>query len=112
MLFSFFGKKFDKWFYNKWLEARENAACNTITLNSSIKSGSVGSVNNINSGFLTSANNGITVTVLKANGGWVVTHQQYRLIDDRTEQNLFIVTDTEDLGQRLGEFITYISLKQ
>lgn len=53
---------------------------------------------------------GINFTVFNAVGGKVIQINQYNPMNDRNRQQLYIVTDKEDLGVELGQIITVESL--
>jgi hypothetical protein len=51
-------------------------------------------------------------TVTNATGGKVITVRQYDPRTDRTSENVYIITDKEDLGEELGQIITKESLSR
>lgn len=53
---------------------------------------------------------GMNFTVFNAIGGKVIQFNQYNPVTDRHKQQLYIVTDKEDLGAELGQIITVESL--
>lgn len=53
---------------------------------------------------------GMHFTVFNAVGGKIIQISQYNPINDRHKQQLYIVTDKEDLGNELGQIITMESL--
>ena len=55
---------------------------------------------------------GMNFTVFNAIGGKVIQINQYNPVNDRTRQQLYIVTDNEDLGVELGQIITIESLNR
>lgn len=69
----------------------------------------------IGSGYTKSSNSNIPVSfnfsVTSATGGKVITVRHYDPRTDRTSENVYIITDKEDLGQELGQIITIESLQ-
>lgn len=53
---------------------------------------------------------GMNLTVFNAIGGKVIQVNQYNPTTDRSKQQLYIITDKEDLGVELGQIITVESL--
>lgn len=49
-------------------------------------------------------------TVTSATGGKVITVRHYDPRTDRSHENVYIITDKEDLGEELGQIITRESL--
>jgi hypothetical protein len=53
---------------------------------------------------------GMNFTVYTAVGGKVIQFSHYNMATDRNRNQLYIVTDKEDLGYELGQIITVESL--
>ena len=51
-------------------------------------------------------NKKISIDVHTANGGYVIRVTQ----DYRTEEDMYIISDNQDLGQELGKIITHYTL--
>jgi hypothetical protein len=54
----------------------------------------------------------LRIQVYSANGGMVVETRTYDRQKDRTNTNLYIVNDGEDLGNELGKILTMASLSR
>jgi hypothetical protein len=54
---------------------------------------------------------GIKFEVYRANGGTIVETRRYNRKNDDTIYELHVITDTQDLGQAIGQIITMESLK-
>jgi hypothetical protein len=54
----------------------------------------------------------LRIQVYAANGGMVVETRTYDRQKDRTNTNLYIVNDGEDLGNELGKILTMASLSR
>jgi hypothetical protein len=50
--------------------------------------------------------NSIDMSLVRADGGWIVQFQSYDDRTDRTNVNHYVIPDNEDFGQRLSEIIT------
>ena len=50
--------------------------------------------------------NSIDMSLVRADGGWIVQFQSYDDHTDRTSVNHYVIPDNEDFGQRLSEIIT------
>ena len=50
--------------------------------------------------------NSIDMSLVRADGGWIVQFQKYDQVHDNTAVNHYVIPDTEDFGQRLSEIIT------
>ena len=55
--------------------------------------------------------NPLRISVYPANGGVVVETRQYNKVTDEEHTQLHVITDTEDLGNRLSQIITLESLR-
>ncbi len=55
--------------------------------------------------------NGIKFEVYRANGGTVVETRRYNRKNDDNIYELHVITDTQDLGQAIGQIITLEALK-
>jgi len=55
---------------------------------------------------------GMNFTVFNAIGGKVIQFNHYNITTDRNRQQLYIITDKEDIGQELGQIITIESLNR
>jgi len=51
-------------------------------------------------------------TVTSATGGKVITVRHYDPNTDRSHENVYIITDKEDLGEELGQIITRENLSR
>lgn len=85
---------------NKWIVKRYHKLQNTET-GVSIKSESINRI----------GSPGITFSVYRANGGYIVENRKYDLKFDRSDCNLHIITDDKDLGEEIGKIITYESIR-
>jgi hypothetical protein len=54
---------------------------------------------------------GIKFEVYRANGGTIVETRRYNRKNDDTIYELHVITDTQDVGQAIGQIITMESLK-
>lgn len=54
----------------------------------------------------------LRISVYSANGGMVIETRTYDRQKDRTNTNLYIVNDGEDLGNELGKILTMASLSR
>jgi hypothetical protein len=54
---------------------------------------------------------GIKFEVYRANGGTIVETRRYNRKNDDTIYELHVITDTQDVGQAIGQIITVESLK-
>ena len=50
--------------------------------------------------------NSIDLTLIRADGGWVVQFQNYDEHRDRHNVNHYVIPDSEEFGNRLAEIIT------
>jgi hypothetical protein len=57
-------------------------------------------------------NQGMHFTVFKATGGKVVQIHSYDPRTDRTQSNLYVITEQENLGEELAQIITRESLSR
>jgi hypothetical protein len=57
-------------------------------------------------------NRGMNFVVFNATGGKVIQIHSYDPRTDRTNSNLYIITDKEDLGEELAQIITKESLSR
>jgi len=55
--------------------------------------------------------NGMKFEVYRANGGTVVETRRYNRKNDDTIYELHVITDTQDVGQAIGQIITMEALK-
>jgi hypothetical protein len=55
---------------------------------------------------------GMTLRLTRANGGWILIHESYDITTHNSNQDIYIITDEQDMGQRIGEIITIIELKK
>jgi len=93
-------KFFDKWFAKQAKKAWDAAQKenNLIYVDSQKQIGISGGPNRIDV-------NGINMKLYVANGGYIVDFHRYDNIKDRGFNELHIINDGEDLGQRLSEVI-------
>ena len=91
-------KWFDRWFQRQtkrsW-EAEQKAQHNLIYIDSnprSISSNKIGA-------------DGINMKLHVANGGYIVEFHRYDNIKDRGLNELHVINDSEELGERLSEII-------
>ena len=54
---------------------------------------------------------GLRFSVYRASGGFVIECRQYDRIKDRHLNSIYIVTEEEDLGNKIGQIITMESLR-
>ena len=54
---------------------------------------------------------GIKFEVYRANGGTIVETRRYNRKNDDTIYELHVITDTQDVGQAIGQIITMEALK-
>lgn len=99
-------KWFNKWFAKKCKEAWESVE-QRKERNSSIGSADLLSVRDpmIHSP-------GVTFTVYRATGGYIIENRKYDTKHDRNDTGLHIVTDDKDLGYEIGKIITFESLRR
>lgn len=55
--------------------------------------------------------NGLNLTLYKADGGTVVEFRHYDPISDRNKNSLHVITDQEDMAERLSQIITMEIIK-
>jgi hypothetical protein len=110
-----------KWF-DQWLQKKIHEAWNTPQKSNtdertmSIAKASAGiSINGLSNrlvGRSELGSRGISFKLHTADGGYVVECSQY---DDRSDMhttNMYLITDEQDLGQRLAHIVTLQALKQ
>jgi len=56
--------------------------------------------------------NSIDLSLIRADGGWIVQFQTYDDHRDRTNVHHHVIPDSEDFGQKLSEIITLQCLRQ
>lgn len=54
---------------------------------------------------------GMRFTVFKASGGFVIETRSYDRRKDESFNNMYVVTESQDLGQELGKIITMETLR-
>jgi hypothetical protein len=54
---------------------------------------------------------GMNFTMYNAMGGWVLEYNFYDEKNDQHHKNLHIITDEQDLGQRIAHIISYEQIK-
>ena len=93
-------KLFDKWFAKQakkaWEAERNNNERNYV--GDTIKSGRLVADNRLDS-------NGINMKLHVANGGYIVEFQRWDNLKDRHFNELHVINDGEELGERLSEII-------
>lgn len=94
---------FDKWFYKKCRAAWENSKKRS---ESAIPANLVAPAQepNIHA-------NGLTFTVYRANGGYVIEHRRYNFKKDCNDTGLHIITEDKDLGAEIGKIITFETIR-
>lgn len=55
--------------------------------------------------------NGLTFTVYRANGGYVIEHRRYNFKKDCNDTGLHIITEDKDLGAEIGKIITFETIR-
>ena len=55
--------------------------------------------------------NPLRFTISKAHGGIIVSTQRYNSKIDRTEADVYIITEDQDLSAEIGKIVTMASLK-
>jgi len=88
-------KWFDNWFAKKSKQAWEDAQKQHYA----VVPGIVNTHNGLNS-------NGLNMTLYKADGGTVVEFRHYDPVKDRSNNSLHVITDKEDMAERLSQIIT------
>lgn len=88
-------KWFDNWFAKKCKEAWDNAQKQQYVVPGS----SIRTYDGLNS-------HGLNMTLYKADGGTVVEFRHYDPVKDRNNNSLHVITDQEDMAQRLSQIIT------
>jgi len=98
-------KWFNEWFAKKCREAWENR---NQRKEAAISSDSILPTRdpsiNIHS-------HGLSFTVYRANGGYVIEHRRYDAKHDRNDTGLYIITEDKDLGYEIGKIITFESIR-
>ena len=89
-------KWFDKWFQKQAKKAWETSQEENNLIH--LKPVGMGSSNRIDA-------NGINMKLHVANGGYIVEFHRYDDHKDRAFNELHVINDGEDLGQRLSEVI-------
>ncbi len=92
-------KGFIRWAVEDDGKVNRNYAESSLKAASLVSSGSIGD-----------RNRGMNFTVFQATGGKVIQFSSYDQHTDRTNSNLYIIADKEDLGEELGQIITKESL--
>ena len=91
---------FDKWFAKQakkaWEAERNNNERNYV--GDTIKPGRSGNDNRIDA-------SGINMKLHVANGGYIVEFQRWDNVKDRHFNELHVINDSENLGERLSEVI-------
>lgn len=95
-----------KWF-NKWFEKK----CREAWENSRQEKQLISSGNLIAARDNTISTHGLSFTVYRANGGYIIEHRAYDKKHDRNNSGLHIITDDKDLGEEIGKIITFESLR-
>lgn len=54
---------------------------------------------------------GLSFTVYRANGGYIVEHRTYNPKTDRHDNSLHIITEDKTLGEEIGKIITIETLR-
>jgi hypothetical protein len=57
------------------------------------------------------ASDGMRLQIYRASGGFVVETRQWDRKMDRTNTAMYVITETEDLGERLGKIVMMEALK-
>jgi hypothetical protein len=94
---------FKKWFANMCREAWENTSEDRIRGNSD-KAVEVSASQSIDS-------NGIRFTIYKADGGHVVETRTYDKHHD-SQTSLYIISQDQNLGDRIAHILTYEAIKR
>ena len=89
-------KWFDKWFAKQSKKAWDAAQKENNLID--LKPVGIGSLNRIDA-------NGINMKLHVANGGYIVEFHRYDDRKDRAFNELHVINDGDDLGQRLSEVI-------
>jgi hypothetical protein len=91
---------FKRWFFRMSAEARDHTLSESQSAPSDIVwAGPIGK-QTINT------RNSIDMSLVRADGGWIVQFQSYDQRTDRTNVSHYVIPDSEDFGQRLSEIIT------
>ena len=93
-------KWFDRWFAKQAKKAWEAERNNNerIYVSDTIKPGRSGNDNRIDA-------TGINMKLHVANGGYIVEFQRWDSVKDRHFNELHVINDSENLGERLSEVI-------
>jgi hypothetical protein len=91
---------FKRWFFRMSAEARDHTLSESKSAPSDIVWAGPISKQTINT------RNSIDMSLVRADGGWIVQFQSYDERTDRTNVNHYVIPDSEDFGQRLSEIIT------
>jgi hypothetical protein len=92
---------FKRWFFRMIAEAQDHTLSESKLAPSDISwVGPIGKQASINT------RNSIDMSLVRADGGWIVQFQSYDERTDRTNVNHYVIPDSEDFGQRLSEIIT------
>lgn len=98
-------KWLDKWFYNRWVEAKheyEEYPSKTSEPNYAIK---IGSGSNVR-GSHDLRSQGMNFVIYPATGGHIVEYQSYDQKTDHHIGKLHIITSEDDIGTSLGHIVT------
>jgi len=91
---------FKRWFFRMSAEARDHTLSESKSAPSDIVwAGPIGK-QTINT------RNSIDMSLVRADGGWIVQFQTWDEHRDRHNVNHYVIPDTEDFGSRLAEIIT------
>ena len=98
---------FQRWFLKHYREAGENSRVITTDF-SAYAGGRLGPVTPsvAYSGKEINLRNSIDLSLVRADGGWIVQFQTWDEHRDRHNVNHYVIPDSEDFGSRLAEIIT------
>jgi len=58
------------------------------------------------------SSNGMRFELYRGDGGWIVETSVYDSKTDRNQHSLHIITDGQDIGERMGQIITLQALRR
>ena len=98
-------KWFDRWFYRQAKKAWDNK--NKYDEVYLTPPGLLGAVecDDVDWG------DGLNIRVKRVNGGFIINFRKHDRVKDRTQENIYIITDEMEFNQELGKLITLESMR-
>ena len=82
----------------RWANSWDDGSIREIDFPSSLRKTSVSAA--------IGSDNGMTFSLYKASGGYIVEYRQYDRKTDRNDNQLHIINNDDDLGEKIGQIIT------